>query len=145
VIVLVDTSSDTLDIRLRRAGLVFAIGSAIHVADHLRRGQGSISETLYALGNTALVLQVVTITLIATRHRLAPMVAAVAGPSLAIGFFAAHWLPHWSAVSDPVWEVTSIRWLSVIASIVEIVGALMVGAAGLSIVMRDVRRAHVAG
>jgi hypothetical protein len=141
----VDTSSDTLYLRLRRAGLVFAIASAIHVADHLRRGQGSVSETLYALGNTALVLQVVTITLIATRHRLAPMIAAVAGPSLAIGFFAAHWLPHWSAVSDPVWEVTSIRWLSVIASIVEIVGALMVGAAGLSIVMRDVRRAHVAG
>ena len=142
---LVDISSDNLDHRLRRAGFAFAVGSAIHVADHLRRGRGSISDTLYALGNTALVIQVVAITLIATRHRLAPMVAAVAGPSLAIGFFAAHWLPHWSAVSDPVWEVTSIRWLSVIASIVEIVGAVMVGAAGFSIVLRDVRRQHVAG
>ena len=96
-------------------------------------------------GNTALVLQVVTITLIATHHRLAPMVAAVAGPSLAIGFFAAHWLPHWSAISDPVWEVTSIRWLSVIASILEIVGAVMVGAAGVSIVLRDARTEHAAG
>ncbi len=142
---LVATSPDTLDHRLRRAGLVFAIGSAIHIADHLRRGQGSISDTLYALGNTALVVQVVTITLIATRHRFAPMVAAVAGPSLAIGFFAAHWLPHWSAVSDPVWEITSIRWLSVVASIVEIVGAVMVGAAGASIVLRDVPGDRVAG
>jgi hypothetical protein len=142
----VDTSSSAnLDHRLRRAGLVFAVGSAVHVADHLRRGQGSISDTLYALGNTALVVQVVTITLIATRHRLAPMVAAAAGPSLAIGFFAAHWLPHWSAISDPVWEITSIRWLSVVASVVEIAGAVMVGAAGISIVLRDVPETNVAG
>ena len=124
---------------------MFAVGSAIHVADHLRRGQGSISDTLYALGNTALVLQVVTITLIATRHRLAPTVAAVAGPSLAIGFLAAHWLPHWGAASDPVWEISSMRWLSMVASIGEIVGAAMIGVAGISIVLRDARMRHVAG
>jgi hypothetical protein len=132
----------SLDHRLRVAGVVFATGSAIHIVDHLRRGRGSVSDTLLALGNAALVLQVITITLIATRHRLAPTVAAVIGPSLAIGFLAAHWLPHWSAASDPMWEITSLRWLSVIASIWEIVGALMVGVIGVSTVMRLRHPAH---
>jgi hypothetical protein len=135
----VETSSSNLDHRLRIAGPVFAFGSAIHIADHLRRGQASISDTLYALGNTAVVVQVVTITLIATRHRFASTVAAVAGPVLAIGFLAAHWLPHWSAVSDPVWEVMSYRWFSVVASISEIIGAAWVGGTGIAIALRDVQ------
>jgi hypothetical protein len=126
-------ASTTRHQRLRRAGLAFGAGSAIHVADHLRRGQGSVSELLFTLGNSALVLQVVTVTLIVVGHRTAPRMAAVVGPTLAIGFTAAHWLPRWSPASDPVWEITSLPWLSVIASIVEIAGAVAIGWAGASI------------
>ncbi len=131
--------------RLRRAGVVFAVASAVHVADHLRRGQGSVSELLYALGNTALVLQVVTVTLVLVRHRSAPLVAALAGPSLAVGFFGAHWLPRWSAASDPVWEIDSLRWLSVAASVSEIAGAVLVGWAGASIWLSGVRHQRATG
>jgi len=138
-----DTTT-TLQRRLRRAGTAFGVGSAIHVADHLRRGQGSVSELLFTLGNSALVLQVVTVTLIVVCHRSAARLAAVAGPTLAIAFTAAHWLPRFSAVSDPVWEITSMPWLSVIASVGEIAGAVAIGWAGASIELASARRRTIA-
>src|SRR5215471_19723720 len=121
--------------RLYAAGILFALGSAVHTFDHLRRGQGSVTEALYWTGNLALVVQVVVITLILTRHRLAPLAAAAAGFPLALGFFAAHWLPHWSALSDPVWKIDSWPWFSVVASTLEIVGALAVGICGVAVVL----------
>ena len=87
---------------------------------------------LYWAGNLALVVQVAVITLVLTRHRLAPLAAAAAGFPLALGFFAAHWLPEWSALSDPVWEIGG--WFSYLASTLEIVGALAIGLAGSAIV-----------
>ena len=119
---------------LYAAGLVFAVGSAIHTVDHLRRGQGSVTEALYWVGNLALVLQAVVITLILTRHRLAPIAAASGGFVLAVGFAAAHWLPEWSALSDPVWEVQDATWFSFLASGLEIVGAVAIGITGLAVV-----------
>ena len=138
------TDTTTLERRLYRAGIAFDVGSAIHVADHLRRGQSSVSELLFALGNSALVLQVVVVTLIVVHHRNAARLAAVAGPTLAIAFTAAHWLPRWSAASDPVWEITSMPWLSVIASVGEIAGAVAIGWAGASIELAATRRRTVA-
>ena len=73
-------------------------------------------------------------TLVFTRHRLAPLAAVAAGFPLALGFAAAHWLPQWSDLSDPLWEIGSWTWFSWIASTTEIVGALAVGVAGLVIV-----------
>src|SRR6186997_2408824 len=111
---------DRRDRNLWRAGVLFAAGSAVHMVDHLRRGQGSITDELYWAGNLATIVQVAVITLIFTRHRLAPL--------------AAHWLPEWSALSDPVWDVTSAPWLSYAASALEIAGALAIGVTGLAIV-----------
>ena len=119
--------------RLVAAGVLFAVGSAVHTLDHLRRGQGSVTEALYWTGNLALVLQVVVVTLILTRHRLAPLAAVAAGFPLAVGFFAAHWLPGWGPLSDPLWETGSWSWLSYAASTLEIAGALAVGFAGLAV------------
>ncbi len=129
----IPSGSDDLDRRLVAAGWLFAVGSTIHIVDHLRRGQGSVSEGLYWLGNLGLVLQVATITLIMTRHRLAPVAAVAAGFPLALGFSAAHWLPEWSTLSDPLWEIESWTWYSWIASTTEIVGALAVAVVGLQI------------
>lgn len=120
--------------RLLVAGALFAVGSTVHIIDHIRRGQSSVTESLFILGNIGLVVQVITITLILTRHRLAPVAAMAAGFPLAIGFAAAHWLPHWSAMSDPVWQIRSATWFSYLASTVEIGGALAVGICGLAIV-----------
>ena len=92
---------DRLERNLWRAGVLFAVGSAVHMVDHLRRGQGSITDELYWAGNLATIVQVTVITLIFTRHRLAPLAAAAAGFPLALGFLAAHWLPEWSAPERP--------------------------------------------
>ncbi|MGH9085434.1 MAG: hypothetical protein ACRDYW_08275 [Acidimicrobiales bacterium] len=121
---------------LAPAGVLFAVGTAVHLLDHLRRGQGSVTEAVYWAGNLALVVQVAVVTLVLTRHRLAPLAAAAAGFPLAIGFLAAHWLPEWSALSDPVWEIESWGWVSYVASTLEIAGALAIGVTGLSIVRR---------
>lgn len=120
--------------RLVAAGWLFAVGSGIHLIDHLRRGQGSVSEALYWVGNLGLILQIVTITLIMTRHRSAPIAGVAAGFPLALGFSAAHWLPEWSSLSDPLWEIESWTWYSWIASSTEIAGALAVGIVGLQLV-----------
>ena len=126
--------SDRATRRLKLAGLVFAAGSAVHLVDHLRRGQGSVTDELYWAGNLALIVQVAVITLVMTRHRVAPLAAVAGGFPLAAGFLAAHWLPEWSALSDPVWEIDSLVALSYAASALEIIGALAVGVAGLAVI-----------
>ena len=123
--------------RLQAAAVLFGVGSAVHVVDHLRRGQGSVTDELYSAGIAALVFQVVIVTLGVTRHRTAPLWAAAAGLSLAVAFTSAHWLPEWSALSDPVWEVDSLPGLTAAASLAEVAGAMAVGLAGLAIVRRD--------
>jgi hypothetical protein len=123
---------ERMERRLVLAGYVFAFGSAVHLFDHLRRGQGSVTDTLFLAGNLALIAQVVVITLVVTRHRTAPLAAAAAGFPLALGFFVAHWLPEWSELSDPVWEIGDA--FSYVASALEIAGALAVGVVGLAIV-----------
>ena len=130
--------------RLFLAGLAFAAGSAIHLIDHLRRGQGSVSDVLYAAGNVGLVVQVATISLVLTRHRLAAVAAVSAGFSLALGFTAAHWLPKWSSISDPVWEIKSLTWFSYVASMAEILSALALAFAGLAVIrVSDVGRGYI--
>lgn len=120
--------------QLRAAGLLFAVGSLIHMVDHLRRGQGSVTDSLLWAGNFGLIVQVTVITLIMTSHRTAPVAAMAGGFPLALGFLAAHWVPEWSALSDPVWEIDSLPALSVAASSLEIAGALAVGIVGARIV-----------
>jgi hypothetical protein len=128
---------DPRERRFLAAGWLFAIGTAVHVFDHLRRGQGSVSDELYWLGNVALVLQVIVIMLVFTRHRLAPLAAVALGFPLAVGFAAAHWLPEWSAISDPLWEISSWTWFSAVASTLEIVGAVAIAFTGLAILRHD--------
>lgn len=88
-------------------------------------------HVLYTVGNLSLIVQVATIRLVVTRHRLAPVAAASARFSSALGFTAAHWLPRWSSISDPVWEIKSLTWFSYTASISEVLGALAVASPAL--------------
>jgi hypothetical protein len=111
-------------------------GSAVHTFDHLRRGQGSVTEHLYWVGNFGLIVQVVLITLILTRHRIAPLAAVIAGPPLALGFAAAHWLPTWSSFSDSFVSHGASAF-SYFASALEIAGALAVAIAGLNVVLLE--------
>ncbi|MBV8984898.1 MAG: hypothetical protein JO248_10720 [Acidimicrobiia bacterium] len=115
---------------LRYAAVFFLVGFAVHNADHIRRGASSVTPELFVAGNVAAVISIATIVLVLRRHRLAAQVAVAAGFPLAIGFTAAHMLPTWSVLSDSFIDghVSAFSW---VASLLEIVGALTLGFAGL--------------
>jgi hypothetical protein len=121
---------------LRRAGLLFAAGFVVHNADHARRGLDAISDQVVWGGTVVAVLAAVVLTLVATRHPLAPFAAAAGGLAIAVGVSATHLLPEWGALSDPLpgGDVDALTWVAVLA---EVVGAAVLGLVGLGIVRRQ--------
>jgi hypothetical protein len=125
---------------LRVAGVVFAVALVVHGADHFRRGMDVITPEVFWLGNVQIALSIVTLVLVFRGHRWAPAFAVVTGFASAIGFSAAHLLPHWSAFSDAFTgahhapHVTGFSWF---AACFEIGAGLALGIAGLR-----ARRAH---
>jgi hypothetical protein len=121
--------SDDANRVLRLAATVFASGLVFHTIDHFRRGVDQVTRHVLFAGNVLTLVSIVTIALIVTRHRLAPVVAMVVGFTAAVGVSAAHLLPTWSAFSDSLAEhhVDGMSWAAVL---IEIVGALLLGLAG---------------
>jgi hypothetical protein len=115
---------------LRRAALLYLVGTTLHTIDHFRRGAGSVNWEVVEIGTTGLVFAAITMTLIFTGHRLAPMAAVAVGFPHGLGIAAVHWLPTWSVLSDSffAWTASPFSWLAVS---LEVAGALGVGIAGL--------------
>jgi hypothetical protein len=128
---------------LRTAGVVFAIALVVHGADHFRRGMDVLTPAVFWAGNFQIAFSLVTLALIFLRHRLAPAFAAVLGFASAIGFTAAHVLPHWSTFSDSFTgahhapHVTAFSWF---AAACEIGAGLYLGIAAV-VTMRRARPA----
>ncbi len=118
---------------LRYGALLYAAGLALHLADHLRRGTDVLTPQVQAAGYLSTAVGLVVIALVLSRHRLAPLMAAVTGISIAFGVAAVHLLPHWSAFSDafPGARNTGVTALSWTVVLVEIAGALALGLAGV--------------
>jgi hypothetical protein len=112
---------------------------AIHTGDHLRRGLGAVSVEVAVLGSVAAVVQLLAVSAVFLRWRWAAVVAAAVGFPDAIGIAAVHLLPHWSAFSDafPGAHGTGVDAFSWAAAIIEVVGALAFGAAGVFAVRRS--------
>jgi hypothetical protein len=129
---------------LRYAALLYALGLALHTADHLRRGLDVLTPEVQWAGNLSTLLGIAAVVLVLMGHRWAPMVAVVTGIPVALGVAAVHLIPHWSAFSDafPGAQHTGVTALSYSVVLIEIVGALAMGAAGLAIVLE--RRPRVA-
>jgi hypothetical protein len=87
-------------------------------------------------GNLQLLAAVVTLILVFRGHRWAPAAAVAVGFTSAIGFTAAHLLPHWSTFSDSFTgsevapDVTLFSWF---AALFEIGADLAFGWAGLRV------------
>ena len=119
---------------LRVAAVVFAVALLVHGADHLRRGMDVVTPEVFWLGNVQLVLSLVTLVLVFRGHRWAPAFAVGVGFASAVGFSAAHLLPHWSAFSDSFTGahhasgVTAFSWF---AACFEIGAGLALGVTGL--------------
>jgi len=115
---------------LHRAALFFLFGFVVHNVDHARRTLDAVTDQVIWGGTLVGMVTAVTITLLVTRHRLGPLVAAGAGFYIAFGVAASHLLPQWSALSDPLpgGDVDAFTWVAVL---LEVAGALALGVAGL--------------
>lgn len=118
---------------LRYAAALYALAWAVHTGDHLRRGVGVVSTEVLLVGSTVAVLQLAAVAAVFAQWRWAPLVAVAIGFPDAVGIAAVHLLPHWSAFSDafPGSHGTGVTTFSWFAAILEIVGALAFGLAGL--------------
>jgi hypothetical protein len=126
----------TEDGKLRAAATVYAIGLALHTADHLRRGIGTITHHVFWAGNLSSALGVAAVVMILTRHRLAPLAAVAFGFPIALGVAAVHLTPTWSAFSDSFVD-NRLSWMSWTVVSIEILGALATGIVGWKISRRD--------
>jgi hypothetical protein len=110
---------------LRRAAIFFALAALLHNGDHFRRGLDSVTAELQVAGWAGMALSAVAIAVVLRGHRTAPLVAVSAGFPLALGF-----------ASDP-FVSGGASVLSIVASILEILGAAWLGVAGLAALRRS--------
>ncbi len=108
---------------LRFTSVVFLAAVLVHGADHVRRGVDVVTTQVLVAGTVQFVLAVVAVALVFRGHRLAPVAAIAVGFASAVGFAAAHLLPHWGAFSDAFTgsqtgsEVTAFSWFTALFEI----------------------------
>lgn len=134
------TATTTADTRSDRwllvAGALFTVAVLLHDSDHARRGVASVGRDVFWLGTSSMLLEVAIVVLIAQRHRLAPLVAAGSGFTLAAGYLFVHVLPARPWLSDSFTSATDVSPLSWTAASIEIAAALALGAVGV-LALRD--------
>lgn len=127
------------------AAVVFAVALIVHGADHLRRGTDALTTEVLWAGNAQFIGALVTLVLVFTRNRWAPVAAIIIGFASAFGFTVVHLLPDWGVFSDAFpgadahADVTAFSWA---AAVFEIVADLAIGLAGVHVLRtrRDVVR-----
>ena len=126
---------------IKFAALVYALGLALHTADHLRRGLEVLTPEVQWAGNLSTLFGITAVALVLTNNRFGPLTAALTGVPVALGVAAVHLLPHWSAFSDsfPDAHGTGVSALSWTVVSIEIIGALAMGVCGL-LVLREQHR-----
>jgi hypothetical protein len=116
---------------LVRAAVFFAAAVIVHNSDHLRRGVDAAGRDVFWLGTAAIALEVAVVVLICQHHRLAPLVAAIAGFQFTVGYLAVHFAPAHPWFSDSFTSASSVSPLSWLAASLEVVAAAALGLAGL--------------
>ncbi len=119
--------------KLKWAAVLYALGLALHTADHVRRGLDVITPEVLWAGNISTLVGVITVALVLTGSRYGPRAAALTGIPVAVGVAAVHLLPHWSAFSDafPGARNSGVTALSYAVVSIEIVGAFAMGVAAI--------------
>src|SRR4051794_40410026 len=70
---------------LRYCACFYALGLALHTADHLRRGFDVVTPQVIWAGNVSTAIGVIVVALVLLGHRRAPLLAAVTGIPIAFG------------------------------------------------------------
>jgi|SRR5271156_605500 len=124
------------DAALKYAAAIFAIGLALHTADHLRRGIDAVTPQVQTLGLFGTIVSVAAIAIALAGLRWAAPLAIAVGLSQAVGVAAVHLLPNLGPYSDafPGSSVGPVSWAAVFA---EIAGALIFAAAGAYVLRRS--------
>lgn len=125
------------DSRFRSAAIFFAVALAVHTSDHLRRGMDVVPPAVMTAGMIQGVLAAITVVLVFRQSRWAPHAAVFIGFVSAVGFAAAHLLPTWGTFSDSFIDAApaAVTWFSWVTAIVEILGDLLFGAAGVAVLV----------
>ena len=108
----------------------------LHNGDHVRRGADAVASDVFWIGVAAIAIEVAVVVLICQRHRLAPMVAASTGWSLAAGYVVVHFLPARGWLSDSLASAANVNALSWVAASLEVVAAVVLGVAGFLVLRR---------
>jgi hypothetical protein len=120
---------------LASAALLFLVGFVLHTADHFRRGIDAITREVLWSGTASSILAITAIVLALRGHRLAPYGAIAVGIT-GFAIVAVHLAPSWGIFSDslPDGHVDGLTWAAVL---LEIMGALTFGAAGVYALRRQ--------
>jgi hypothetical protein len=103
--------------------MLFALGWAVHVADHLRRGMSASPHAVMVGGMIQGLFVAVAILMALTGRARAPGAAIAVGLGSAMLFTYAHLVPSYlpayqdSFVSGPRINVTWFSWVSAVAEI----------------------------
>jgi hypothetical protein len=122
--------------QLRWIAVIFLVAVTVHGADHVRRGMDVVTTQVMWAGSIQFLLAVIAVVLVYRRHAGAPLAAIAIGFGSAIGFAAAHLLPHWSSFSDSFTgsrvapNVTVLSWAT---ALFEIGADLAFGWAGVRV------------
>ena len=119
---------------LEWAAWFFTGAVLIHNADHVRRNAGALSHDVFAAGTAAMVVEVAVVVAIFLRHRLAPLLAAVAGAALAAGYVMVHFTPARGWLSDSL--LSRSHLVSIGAAGLETMAAIVLGMIGADILWR---------
>jgi hypothetical protein len=117
------------------AHMVFAATFVLHGLDHVRQGLGRLNATVFWGGNLQGVAAITSLVLTLAWFRKAPLVAAVVGFGSAVIAASSHVLPHWSAASDPYWDLSLDAW-SWAAMLSEIVAGIVLGIVAVGVLRR---------
>jgi hypothetical protein len=109
----------------------------LHGVDHYlqKRGVGALTTEVRIGGLVNAVLAVIAFMLALRGHRHAPVVAATVGAYLVVGVSAAHFAPHWSALSDPYADL-DLGFASWAAAAAEVGAAAVLAAVGIAVLRR---------
>src|SRR3954469_14749594 len=119
---------------LEWAAWFFTVAVLVHNADHVRRNAGALSHDVFAAGTAAMVVEVAVVVAVFLRHRLAPLLAAVAGAALAAGYVVVHFTPARGWLSDSL--LSRSHLMSIGAAGLETMAAIVLGTIGADILWR---------
>jgi hypothetical protein len=119
---------------LLAASTALLAGVALHGVDHAlqERGIGALTSEVRVGGLVNATLAAIAFVLALRDHPRAPVVAAGVGAYLVVGVSAAHFAPHWSALSDPYADL-DLGFLSWAAAFAEVGAAAVLAAVGVAV------------